>query len=176
MLFATDINLDGRNTNDLLYIPADGNVIIQKNASSTWTGDPLEQWNKFLASAGVEGSNRILKRYELSEPWARQLDLHYELGLPTFRDVRSMLTADVTNILAMIDKEYGNVRYVANQNTSPVTYQGIDTATGKPIYRERAANTLAEGVAVFVSGPRCARFLAPVSLSCRMHRSSSEEP
>lgn len=145
LMFGTDINGDGSSTNDILYVPADGDVIIQKNANSTWTGDPVAQFKKFMTYAGVDDSDRILDRYELTEPWTRQLDLHYSLGLPAFRTVRTMLTADVSNVLAIIDNEYGNTRFVSNQNFAPVTFQGIDTATGKPIYRERAADTLAEG-------------------------------
>jgi hypothetical protein len=34
---------------------------------------------------------------------------------------------------------------VANQNFSPVTFVGMDTTTGLPIYRERAADTIKEG-------------------------------
>lgn len=145
LLFATDINLDGQNTNDLLYIPSGDNVIVRRNSGSSWTGDPLAKWKSYLAYAGVEGEGRILERYELTEPWARQLDMHYELGLPTFMTVRSMITADVSNLLALFSEDYGNTRFVPNQNFSPVTYSGIDSATGKPIFTERAANTLSEG-------------------------------
>ena len=154
LLFATDINLDGQNTNDLLYIPAGDNVIIRRNNGSNWTGDPLAQWKKYLSYAGVDGEGRILERYELSEPWARQLDLHYELGLPAVFSVRSLITADVTNIMALVSDDYGLVRFVPNQNFSPVVYSGIDAATGKPIYTERAANTLAEGSQFGVASDR----------------------
>jgi outer membrane receptor for ferrienterochelin and colicin len=144
LLFGTDINGDGQNTNDLLYIPAGDNVIIRRNAGSTWNDAPIEQWRKFLAAAGIDDTGRILNRYELTEPWTRQLDVHYELGLPLVFGVRTMLTGDLVNALAMIDSSYGNTEFVANQNFSPVTYSGIDAATGRPIYTERAANTLGE--------------------------------
>ncbi|HEX7707502.1 MAG TPA: hypothetical protein VF701_13690, partial [Thermoanaerobaculia bacterium] len=144
LIFGTDMNGDGFATNDLLYLPND--VIIVKNAGSTWTGDPNEQWNKFLASAGVTdpASGRIMERYELEEPWVRQMDFSYELGLPAFGGVRTSVTADVMNLLNMFDKNAGNVRFVPNQNFLPVTYGGIDSATGKPIYRERFADTIRE--------------------------------
>jgi outer membrane receptor for ferrienterochelin and colicin len=145
LMFGTDINGDGSSTNDILSIPANYDVIVQKNSGSAWTGDPVEQFRKFMEAAGVDDSGRILDRYELTEPWSRQLDLHYELGLPTFRSLRTMFTADVSNILAMIDEQNGKVLFVSNQNYSPVTFQGLDAATGKPIYRERAQDTLAEG-------------------------------
>ena len=146
LLFGTDINGDGFSTNDLLFVPAAGGVIVQKNAASTWTAAPLDQFLAYLDRAGFDPTaGRVMERYELSEPWVRQLDFHYELGLPTFRSVRTGLTFDVLNLLNMLDAENGVVRYVAFQNFSPVTYVGQDATTGQAIYRERAPNTLALG-------------------------------
>ena len=146
LLFGTDINRDGFSTNDLLYIPENGQVVIQRHNNSRWTGDPVEQWNKYLAAAGLEaGTGEILTRYASTEPWTRKLDFHYELGLPVVRDFRTSVTVDVLNLLNMFDSNAGNVFYVSNQNFSPVTYAGTDSATGRPIYRERFANALEEG-------------------------------
>lgn len=145
LLFGTDINTDGFSTNDMLYVPGSEGVIIQKNSGSTWSATPDEQWINYLKYAGIKaGSGEILERYHSTEPWSRKLDFHYELGVP-FRGFKTAITADVLNLLNMFDKEAGNVRYVSNQNFSPVTYVGKDTATGKPIYRERFANSLQEG-------------------------------
>lgn len=148
LLFGTDINRDGFSTNDLLYIPADGQVIIEGNSGSDWVQNGVsgtQQWENYLRAAGIEpGTGRILNRYESHEPWTRKLDFSYELGLPIFGNVRTSVNFDILNLLNMIDEDYGNVRYVSNQNFSPVTYRGIDTATGLPIYRERFENALEE--------------------------------
>ena len=154
LIIGTDVNGDGATSNDLLYIPADGNVIIQKNAGSNWTLDPVDQFRHFLEKAGAQGTDRIMDRYELTEPWTRQLDLHYDLGLPAFGDIRTALTADVSNILAMVNNDYGTNRFVSNQNYTPVTFVGLDSATGKPIYRERAANALADNAQFTVATDR----------------------
>jgi len=144
LLFGTDVNGDGQSSNDLIYIPANGNEIIVQNSAGQVVDYSLLA--NYLEYAGLSSTaGRAMDRYEASEPWARQLDFHYELGLPAISGFRSMLTADVSNILAMIDNEYGNVRYVSNQNFSPVTYRGIDQATGKPIYRERFNGALTPG-------------------------------
>jgi outer membrane receptor for ferrienterochelin and colicin len=144
LLFGTDVNGDGQSSNDLIYIPGSEDEIIVQNAAGTVVGYSL--LGDYFAAAGLDPlAGRAMDRYEASEPWTRQLDLHYELGLPVFGGVQSMLTADVANILAMVDSDYGNVRYVANQNFSPVTYRGVDAATGKPIYRERFAGALTPG-------------------------------
>jgi outer membrane receptor for ferrienterochelin and colicin len=147
LLFGTDINGDGFSTNDLLYLPTADNVIIRRHANSTWQGDPYQQWISFLNSAGISDptSGRILKRYEHNEPWVRQMDFHYELGLPVYRDFRTSVTADIVNLLNMFDRDAGNVRYVPNQNFLPVVFTGFDQATGKPIYTERQQNTLRDG-------------------------------
>jgi outer membrane receptor protein involved in Fe transport len=144
LLFGTDVNGDGQSSNDLLYIPGSGDEIIVQNAAGQAVAYSL--LGDYLESAGLDATaGRAMRRYEATEPWVRQLDLHYELGLPAFRDVRAMLTADVNNLLAMVDKDNGKVLYVANQNFSPVTYRGVDAATGKPIYRERFAGALTPG-------------------------------
>ncbi len=144
LLFGTDVNGDGQSSNDLLYIPGSADQIILQNAAGQVIS--YARLEDYLRYAGLDPfAGRVMDRYEAFEPWTRQLDLHYEIGLPPFSGVATMLTADVSNILAMVDSEYGNVRYVPNQNFNPVTYRGIDTATGKPIYRERAAGLLDPG-------------------------------
>jgi outer membrane receptor for ferrienterochelin and colicin len=144
LIIGTDVNGDGQSSNDLLYIPGSADEIIVQNAAGQVVDYSL--LGDYLESAGLDSlAGRAMKRYEASEPWTRQLDLHYELGLPTYRGFQAMVTADVSNILAIIDKDNGLVRYVANQNFSPVTYRGVDTASGKPIFRERFAGALTPG-------------------------------
>lgn len=144
LIIGTDVNGDGQSSNDLLYIPGGPDEIIVQNAAGQKVDYSVLA--NYLKYAGLNPTaGRAMERYEATEPWTRQMDLHYELGLPAIQSVRAMLTADVSNVLAMIDKEYGNVRYVSNQNFSPVTYRGIDSATGKPIYRERFNGALTPG-------------------------------
>ncbi|HET7436622.1 MAG TPA: TonB-dependent receptor [Thermoanaerobaculia bacterium] len=145
LLFGNDVNGDTQSTNDLIFLADPNDVIIRKNAGSTWTGNEVDQYRKYLEYAGVDSFGKTLKRYDLTEPWTRQLDLHYELGLPAFAGIRTQLTGDVLNLLALVSDDYGVTKYVANQNFSPFNYTGRDAATGKIIYTERAANTLSEG-------------------------------
>jgi hypothetical protein len=147
LLFNTDINGDGSGTNDLLFIPSDviicpsqGTAPTATNPCGSATALPNGQqlWSQFLEGADLEpGENRILDRYESFEPWTRQLDLHYELGLPTYRDILANITFDMLNVLSMFDSEAGVVRFVANQNYSPVNFLGIDPTSGRPVYEER---------------------------------------
>ena len=154
LIFSGDLNGDGSASNDLLYVPANA-VILCPSTARTPTATapcgagitPLDsaQFTNFLKSAGIDpNAGRILDRYESFEPWTRQLDFHYELGLPEISQIRSNITLDVLNLLNMFDSNSGVVRYVSNQNYLPVALHGIDAA-GTPIYRERAANSTRSG-------------------------------
>ncbi len=139
----TDANGDGFNTNDLLFVPGSADAIILQNSSGAVI--PYETLAAWLRQAGVNPTaGRILDRNESNEPWSHQLDFHYGVEVP-IRIVRAEVTFDILNALNLIDNDWGQVRFVANQTTTPVNFQGIDAATGKPIYREAAANRLIPG-------------------------------
>jgi len=142
ILTAGDPNTDGFATNDLLFIPAANGAIFQTSTGTVTTADRFVAYIKRAGGSGTEG--RVTERYEYNEPGSRQMDFHYELGLP-ISAVETRVTADVQNVLNLVDKEYGVVRFVSNQNVTPVSYRGIDAATGKPIYRESFAGALDPG-------------------------------
>jgi hypothetical protein len=143
LLMGGDVNGDGQATNDLLFVPGSADAIILQ--SSTGAVIPYERFAAFLRSAGVSPTaGRILDRNGSTEPWSHQLDFHYGLELPV-KVVRAEVTLDVLNALNLINKDWGNIRFVSNQTTTPVNYVGQDAATGKPIYREAAANRLLPG-------------------------------
>lgn len=143
LMMGGDPNTDGFSTNDLLYVPSSADAIILRDASGATIG--YERLAAFLSAAGVSPTaGRILDRYELSEPWARQFDLHYEIGLP-IKVVDVELTFDLLNLLNFIDKDEGTVEFVGNQNYTVLNYRGIDAATGKPIYQEAAPGRLDPG-------------------------------
>jgi hypothetical protein len=86
-----------------------------------------------------------LERNSLRQPWTRRLDLHYGLGLPQFMGARVLIEADILNLLNLFDNESGVQRFVVNNTYMPVTYQGQDPTSGKPVYREAAAGRLTPG-------------------------------
>ena len=150
LLMGGDPNTDGFSTNDLLYVPSSvivcpsganvaacvGNAGV-KNAAGLTAGD---RWNNFLKSLGVDPSqSQSLQANSFTEPWTRELDFHYELGLPAYRGVRASIQADILNLLNLMDREFGLARSVVNQTYTPVTYLGKD-ANGTPVYRENTAN------------------------------------
>lgn len=155
ILMGGDPNTDGYVTNDLLYVPTNyilcpAGATAAPNASgpcrsSSATLTPLDanRLGAYLDRAGNSTTGRILDRYEFQEPWSRQMDFHYELGLP-ISVVETRITADVQNFLNLIDEEYGVVRFVSNQNVTPVSLTGY-TADGTPVYRETFSGSLDPG-------------------------------
>ncbi len=157
LLMGGDPNKDLYTSNDMLYVPAAGGLILCPSTAKTPTAtapcgasniSPLDAslFTTFVESVGVDPtSGKILKQNSIREPWARELDLHYELRLPPVRTARLAVQADILNLGAMIDKEYGNVKSVAFQTYTPVVYQGQDPTTGKAVYRENFSGSLNPG-------------------------------
>ena len=164
LLFGTDINKDQYATNDLLFIPGGADKMIlcpSQTPTSTvptaaapcGTGrTPLDAniFSSFVSSAGLNPNQaRTIGKYESFEPWSRDLDFHYALALP-IHTVRTEIDADVLNLLHLFNKDSGNVYFVSNQNTSPVTYLGNDPS-GKPVYREASTTLNSDGTRNFGS-------------------------
>ena len=164
LLFGTDINKDNYATNDLLYIPGGADKMILCPSSTPTSTVPTATapcgtgrtaldsniFSNYVSAAGLDPNKaRIINKYESFEPWSRELDFHYALELPV-RFARTEIDADVLNLLHLISKDYGNVYFVSNQNTSPVTYLGLDPS-GKPVYREASTTLKADGTRNFGS-------------------------
>ncbi|HYS52755.1 MAG TPA: TonB-dependent receptor [Thermoanaerobaculia bacterium] len=165
LLFGTDINKDQYATNDLLYIPGGADKMILCPSQTPGSTVPTAAapcgtgrtaldasiFSNFVSSAGINPNQaRILNKYESFEPWSRTVDFHYSLALPV-RTVRAQIDADILNLLHMLNKDWGNVYFISNQNTSPVTYLGQDPGTGKPVYREASTTLNADGTRNFGS-------------------------
>ena len=134
MIQGNDANTDLNVGNDLLYIPAQGEVIYEFSNRSREGAEAA--FAAFMQTFDVDPyAGRITDRYEFQEPWNRRLDMHYEFGLPLF-GVETSLQFDLLNALNLIDNDFGTVQFIPNQNTTIASFVGNDAATGKPIYRE----------------------------------------
>ena len=134
------VNGDGTSNNDLLFVPQNWSDVVWRGA-----GAPTEQgWNTFLATTGLEQyRGRVAMRNGLTSPWTRSLDFHYDIGLP-ISVINVQLTCDILNVFNLLNKDWGLTRYVPNQTYTALSYSGIDSATGKPIYTV-SSGALAEG-------------------------------
>jgi hypothetical protein len=128
VLFNTDVNADGTIGNDLIFVPANVSEVLVRN------GTP-EQLEAFIAGDAGLSAHRgeIVPRNASRSPWTHTLDFRAAVNVPWGRR-RLEITADVLNLLNLIDSSKGRFTFTSNQNISPIQYAGIDTATGLPIY------------------------------------------
>jgi hypothetical protein len=158
LLIGGDPNRDGTANNDLMFIPAGGaaGLILCPSSAKAPTATapcgvgitPLDSatFSNFIASTGLDpNKSQILPRNNINQPWTRRVDFHYEIGLPTFHATRLIVTADVLNLLNLFDKNNGVERFVSFGTYKPVNWVAIDTASGKPIYREAFPGALTPG-------------------------------
>jgi hypothetical protein len=147
VMMGGDPNRDGYSSNDLLYVPNNASDIVLQGATAA-------EFDAFLAWTGLDAyRGQVVARNSSFTPWNRSLDFHYDVELP-ISVVRTQLTFDVLNLINLIDSEKGIIRYVSNQSYTPLNYQGIDSASGKPIYRTAFNGALGEGRAFSINDLR----------------------
>lgn len=129
VLFNTDVNGDGTTGNDLLFVPANVSDVAV-------TGGTSEQLEAFIAGDPGLAANRgrIVPRNASRTPWTNSLDFKLAFQVPVGGKRRLEITADVLNVLNLIDSSKGVFRFTTNQNIAPIQFGGIQAGTGKPIY------------------------------------------
>ena len=127
-IFNGDANGDGRTGNDLIFVPAGPDDVIIRNG--TW-----EQLDAFIADDAALRDHRggIVPRNSGRAPWTDQIDLKLLFKIPTAGRVNLELTADVLNVMNMIDSSKGVVDIATFNDLNPIRF-AVDTATGKYVY------------------------------------------
>ncbi len=137
-----DLNHDGFDGNDLFYIPKNDADIELGTVSKTGvytkapqsTYDALEAMinsNDYLSSH----RGQIAERNGANYPWRNELDLRVAQDIPAFGATRHFqINLDILNVLNLINSKWGwDVSGGYNNNTI-VSYQGMDSATGHPVF------------------------------------------
>jgi len=146
----SDLNGDGNSSNDLLYIPSSvsdfvwgtmeknpdtGKDVFVENAAA---GEAFMQFvnnDKYLKSC----KGGYTQAYAAVSPWVHNIDLRvaedfaFKIGNTTHN---FQLSASIDNLLNMFNSSWGvpkiSVYQSSNSGTiAPISYQGIDDATGK---------------------------------------------
>jgi len=136
--YTGDPNGDYSSGNDLVYVPNAMGDVIFTNSSGAVLADQLTTWKLLDAFiAGDPGLNAargtIVPRNASNEPWYHGVDarLAQDIPLPFLKDHRLQITLDIVNLMNLFNKDWGKSYYVSNQNDTPWTFKGYDTATGK---------------------------------------------
>ena len=144
-----DVNADGISNNDALYIPRDASEI------SLSVPADFDRLNAWLSSESCLDEQRgsVMKRNSCRNPFVHFVDLRLGKRIHTFRGQSMEITADVFNLLNLINNDWGVIRSdfgqaaEFEQRTAPVRMVGYDdrgtadVADNRPLYAVDAATT-----------------------------------
>ena len=141
-----DMNGDGRNGNDLIYVPRNAyntNEIRFRTITATVNGVPntvvatiaqqQEAFERYIQNSPCLNRNRgrILKRNDCKQPFLNQVDVAIRQTVPAVRGQRLSLQADITNFGNLLNKHWGQARVTeasANSNVPILTHVGQTTS------------------------------------------------
>jgi hypothetical protein len=106
LVFNSDVNNDGRTTNDLLFVPATADQVNVTNG--TWA-----QLDAFLANDpwASQYRGKIGERNGARAPWSNILNFRYAVTVPTGGKTKVEATFDVSNLLNLLNDDWGWVYY-----------------------------------------------------------------
>ena len=125
--YYNDFNGDGKQ-NDSIWVPANQDDIIL--TKGTW-----EDLDKYIKDdpALEKYRGQILPRYANRDKWYNELDLKISqhIPIPYLKGHKIELYLNLKNFLNLLNKDWGVYRYITFDD-SPLTYVGMDAASGKP--------------------------------------------
>ncbi len=133
-----DLNGDGFQGNDLIYVPLDAtdpSEILFKSTSGV-TATPAEQAAAF--ESFIEKSDclrrfrgQLMQRNACRSPWENVFDISLRQSLPTIRGQTLALQVDVFNFLNLLNKDWGQQRFAGvNSNVPILFHQGQTGSNG----------------------------------------------
>ena len=145
-----DLNADGQQGNDLLYVPTDATDPTQiqfRNANFTnaqgqrvtvTAAQQAAAFEQFIKDSEClsEFRGQIMDRNACTNPWFNVFDLSIRQNLPTFRGQKLALMLDVFNFGNLLNSDWGkqrNTPATTFNNVPLVTHQAMDPATAVPI-------------------------------------------
>ncbi|WP_374163461.1 TonB-dependent receptor domain-containing protein [Arcticibacter sp. MXS-1] len=142
-----DLNGDGNNSTDLLYVPKNMNEIIfqqldiqDNNKNVLYSYTPAQQavaFEQFINNTPYLKSRRgqYAERNAAFRPWYNRVDMRFLQDFVLERGgVKHNLqfSVDVLNVPNLLNKNWGVLQSYTINN--PLVYKGIDATTNKPIY------------------------------------------
>jgi hypothetical protein len=145
-----DANADGIGgaimTNDIVYVPRNrADISIDGNGPAAGFGTVAQQDSVYgnIIDPFIEREpclrrqrGQILERNSCRNPWFGTLNARVTKGFPTFAGQSLELTADVYNVLNLLNREWGQYRVTTLEPGVPLlSLVGYDASAGRGIYR-----------------------------------------
>jgi hypothetical protein len=144
--YKNDLNGDGINNNDLMYIPkafGSGEVVF---AGDTATNHAAEQrfWDVVNANKALKNAaGGVVGRYSDFSPWTNSFDMKISQELPgLFARNKGRIDFDIFNVGNLLNKKWGHINEIpfsssGGQSRGFVDYAGLD-AQGRYVYAVRS--------------------------------------
>ena len=137
--YSGDVNNDGFDGNDLMYIPVDrndillgtisgGNYVPASEADFTALFTFIEN-NEFLS----ENKGTIAERNGTRAPFNDVMDLRLAQVI-SFGFSELQLSLDILNFLNLVNSDWGWYQTTSQDTYTALRYRGVDSATGRPVY------------------------------------------
>jgi len=135
-----DLNADGTNLNDPIYIPRDASDPSEILFAGTAAEVAAQQaaFEQFIeASACVRRQRgRIMTRNSCRAPWVNVTSASLRLTLPPLGGRMLSAQLDVFNVLNLLNQNWGRTRVVRSGPNAPLLAQvAQDTSVSQPIFR-----------------------------------------
>ena len=150
-LYFGDLNQDGFNQNDLLFVPRTINDIklAPLVSNGVVTATVAEQWaslDAFIANDEYLNSRRgqYAERNGGRMPWEHQFDVRIMQDLGTmFKGSKNALqiSLDIINVGNLLNKDWGRTYFVGNNASTLINYNYNATTGGNYTFRAPANNT-----------------------------------
>ena len=145
-----DANADGVGVgplfNDIVYVPRDRtDIALDGNGAASGVGTAAQQDSVYALLDGFiraepclrEQRGRILARNSCRNPWFGVLNARLTKVIPTFSSHSLELTADIYNVLNLLNRRWGQSRFTAGNPPTLNLLQlaGYDAGAGRGIYQ-----------------------------------------
>jgi hypothetical protein len=138
--YSGDVNGDGQDANDLIYVPASASEIDFRPRVTTGNNQnpftPAESWanlNEFIESVDClrEARGTVVQRNACRLPWSNRFDVRVAHTLPTFRGHGAEFTLDILNLANLLSRRWGVDQFVSNQADQVLSRFGASATTGR---------------------------------------------
>jgi hypothetical protein len=158
--YAGDMNNDGINGNDLIYVPRTQNevVLVPTNASDTRTADQIwADLNNYIINDPYlsERKGQFAERNGAETPWSHKIDLSIRQDFYLMVGGKKntlQLSFDVFNFGNMLNSDWGIVQ--TPNRTQLINFRGSTdgTATGRPVLSfDKVNSTFRDNIDPFIS-------------------------
>ena len=141
-VYTNDMNSDGQNASDLMYIPKDANDIVFKDLGAGMS--PQEQADAFFKFVNQDNylknrKGQYAERFGGLLPWGHQFDFKFlqDVFYEKKAGRKIQLSFDILNIANLLNSNWGvNKTQITGsyQNVPLLKYEGVEAATGKPMF------------------------------------------